>query len=109
MKADQAATDIGWEWRVEPGVIRISGALLRLTLDRRRPGLPQGVVGPEVEVHLGQLRRIDTAGLAWLAAIQTEAEAKGIRLRYTHAPQAMRQMLSVYGLDELMALETGLD
>ncbi|KTG17895.1 MULTISPECIES: STAS domain-containing protein [unclassified Guyparkeria] len=109
MKADEAAANVGWEWRVEPGLIRVSGNLLRSTLDRRRPGLPDGVVGPEVEVHLGQLRRIDTAGVAWLAAVQAEAEAKGIRLRYTHAPQAMRQMLGVYGLDELMTLETGLD
>ena len=109
MKADSVPANTGWEWRVEPGLIRISGALLRTTLDRRRPVLPDGVVGPEVEIHLGQLRRIDTAGLAWLAAVQAEAEAKGMRLRYTHAPQAMRQMMGVYGLDELMALETGLD
>lgn len=109
MKAEEVATSAGWDWRVEPGLIRVSGALVRTTLDRRRAALPAGVVGPEVEVHLGQLRRIDTAGVAWLAAVQAEAEAKGIRLRYTHAPQAMRQMLSVYGLDELMTLETGLD
>ena len=109
MKADDVAANASWEWRIEPGLIRISGALLRTTLDHRRPALPDGVVGPEVDVHLGQLQRIDTAGLAWLAAVQAEAEEKGIRLRYTHAPQAMRQMLSVYGLDPLMTLETGLD
>ena len=81
---------------------------MRSALDRRVPALPSGVVGPEVDVHLGQLRRIDTAGLAWLAAVQAQAEAKGIRLRYTHAPQAMRQMMAVYGLEGLMPLESGL-
>ncbi|MCL7744043.1 STAS domain-containing protein [Guyparkeria hydrothermalis] len=109
MKAEGTEPDSGWDWRVEPGLLRVRGALVRSTLDRRRPGLPAEVVGPEVEIHLGQLRRIDTAGLAWLAAVQADAEEKGIRLRYTHAPQAMRQMMGVYGLDELMTLETGLD
>lgn len=99
----------GWDWRVEPGLIRVSGELLRSTLDHCRPGLPVGVAGPMVEVHLGQVRRIDTAGLAWLTALQADAEEKGIRLRYTHAPQAMQQMMGVYGLDGLMILETGLD
>ena len=109
MKADRRAAEAGWSWRVEPGQVRISGDLIRSTLDRQRPGLPEGVVGPEVDMHLGQLRRIDTAGLAWLTAVQAHAEEKGLRLRYTHAPQAMRQMMGVYGLDELMTLETGLD
>jgi len=106
MKAERVA---GWEWRVEPGAVRLSGDLVRAALDRQHPQLPAGVVGPQVDVHLGQLRRIDTAGLAWLTAVQADAEEKGVRLRYTHAPQALRQMMGVYGLDELMTLETGLD
>ena len=109
MRAEGATGEAGWDWRVEPGVIRMSGDLVRSTLDRRRPGLPEAVVGPRVDVDLGGLRRIDTAGLAWLTAVQADAEENGIRLRYTHAPQAMRQMMGVYGLDELMTLETGLD
>ncbi|MDG4867542.1 STAS domain-containing protein [Guyparkeria sp. 1SP6A2] len=98
-----------WEWRVEPGVIRLSGDLLRPALDRVKPDMPEGVVGPTVDVHLGQVRRLDTAGLAWLTALQARAEEKGIRLRYTHAPKAMRPMMGVYGLDDLMHLESGLD
>ncbi len=98
-----------WEWRVEPGLIRLSGDLVRLALDRVKPDMPEGVVGPTVEVHLGQVRRLDTAGLAWLTALQARAEAKGVRLRYTHAPKAMRPMMGVYGLDDLMHLESGLD
>ena len=109
MKAETTPSEAGWDWRVEPGVLRLTGDLVRGSLDRCRPALPHEVVGPEVDVHLGQLRRIDTAGLAWLTAVQADAEEKGMRLRYTHAPQAMRQMMGVYGLDELMTLETGLD
>ncbi|MFN2350242.1 MAG: lipid asymmetry maintenance protein MlaB [Thioalkalivibrio sp.] len=104
-----AAAERDWHLRVEPGVIRLSGSLLRAGLDRQPGELPENVVGPAVDVHLGQVERIDTAGLAWLAALQAHAEAKGIRLRYTHAPQSMRQMMAVYGLDGLMPLETGLD
>ncbi|MFW6021237.1 MAG: STAS domain-containing protein [Guyparkeria sp.] len=104
-----AGAERGWTLRVEPGVIRLGGDLLRAGLDRDPAHLPADVVGPEVDVHLGQVKRIDTAGLAWLAALQSRAEAKGIRLRYTHAPQAMRQMMAVYGLEGLMPLETGLD
>jgi len=99
----------GWSLRIEPGVIRLSGSLLRAGLDRQPGELPTDVVGPTVDVHLGQVERIDTAGLAWLAGIQAHAEAKGIRLRYTHAPQAMRQMLAVYGLEGLMPVDSGLD
>ncbi|WP_322520586.1 STAS domain-containing protein [Guyparkeria halophila] len=104
-----AAAERGWSLRVEPGVIRVSGSLLRAELDRQPGDLPADAVGPTVDVHLGQVGRIDTAGLAWLAAIQADAEAKGIRLRYTHAPQAMRQMLAVYGLEGLMPVDSGLD
>lgn len=104
-----AGAERGWSLRVEPGVIRLSGSLLRAGLDRQPADLPENVVGPQVDVHLGQVERMDTAGLAWLAAIQAHAEAKGIRLRYTHAPQAMRQMLAVYGLEGLMPVEVGLD
>lgn len=100
-----AGAEPGWSLRVEPGVIRLGGALLRAGLERRSVELPDGVVGPVVEVHLGQVERIDTAGLAWLTAVQARAEASGIRFRYTHVPQAMRQMMAVYGLDGLMPLE----
>jgi ABC-type transporter Mla MlaB component len=89
--------------------MRISGELVRATLERRRPELPEEVVGPAFEVHLGQVERIDTAGLAWLTSLQARAEEKGIRLRYTHVPTAMRQMIGVYGLEDLMHLESGLD
>lgn len=104
-----AGAERGWNLRVEPGAVRLSGSLVRAGLDHQPGDLPAEVVGPTVDVHLGQVERIDTAGLAWLAAIQADAEAKGIRLRYTHAPQAMRQMLAVYGLEGLMPVESGLD
>lgn len=89
--------------------MRLAGELVRATLERTAPGLPDEVIGPEFDVHLGQVERLDTAGLAWLTALQARAEAKGIRLRYTHAPKAMRQMMGVYGLKDLMHLESGLD
>lgn len=99
----------GWSWRFEAGQVRIAGDLVRATLERTVPDLPRDVIGPAFDVHLGQVERLDTAGLAWLTALQARAEAKGIRLRYTHAPKAMRQMIGVYGLKDLMHLKSGLD
>ena len=89
--------------------MRLAGDLVCATLERASPALPEEVVGPEFDVHLGEVKRLDTAGLAWLTALQARAEAKGVRLRYTHAPKAMRQMMGVYGLADLMHLESGLD
>jgi phospholipid transport system transporter-binding protein len=104
-----STTTPGWSWRFEAGQMRISGDLVRTTLERLRPALPDEVIGPDVDVHLGQIDHVDTAGLAWLISLQARAQEKGIRLRYTHAPKAMRQMIGVYGLKDLMHLESGLD
>ncbi|MFW6322769.1 MAG: STAS domain-containing protein [Guyparkeria sp.] len=98
-----------WSCRIEAGQLLIAGSLVRAGLDRVAPVLPEGVVGPEFDVHLGRVERLDTAGLAWLTALQARAEAKGVRLRYTHAPSSMRQMIGVYGLADLMNLKSGLD
>ncbi|MFO7581529.1 lipid asymmetry maintenance protein MlaB [Guyparkeria sp.] len=102
-------TSPAWTCRFEPGQMLISGDLVRASLDRVAPALPEEIIGAEFDVHLGQVRRLDTAGLAWLTALQARAEAKGVRLRYTHAPSAMRQMIGVYGLADLMNLKSGLD
>lgn len=101
MKAEAAPEDRP-AWTLEPGRIVVRGAFRRSAIETlANVGLPE-IAGPEVEVNLGQVREIDTAGLAMLLGWQGEGQARGVHLRYTHAPRAMTAMMQAYGLEGLL-------
>lgn len=94
---------------VEPGKILLSGDLVREQIERLEslalPALDGQIPGTRLEVALGQVRSLDTAGVAFLLTWQSQATARSITVRYTHPPKAMRPMLLVYGLNDLMTVE----
>ncbi|HQT44338.1 MAG TPA: STAS domain-containing protein [Halothiobacillus sp.] len=94
---------------VEAGVVRLQGALLCREIERLANlslPMPEGQApGSRLEIALGQVRMMDTAGLAFLLGWQIEAAARSVTLRYTHPPKAMRAMVTVYGLVDWMILD----
>ncbi|MGC8698056.1 MAG: STAS domain-containing protein, partial [Halothiobacillus sp.] len=95
--------------RTEPGVVRLQGDLLCAAIEPLKEmslPMPEGQgAGSRLEIALGQITAMDTAGLAFLIGWQVEAAAQSVTLRYTHPPKAMRAMVQVYGLDDWMILE----
>jgi phospholipid transport system transporter-binding protein len=93
----------------EAGRVRVQGDLLRSSIesltDLSLP-MPDGQTpGTRLEIALGAVRRIDTAGLAFLLGWQAKAAAQSVTVRYTHPPKAMRAMMRVYDLDDWMVVE----
>lgn len=93
----------------EAGRIRVQGDLLRPaieSLDDLSLPMPDGQLpGLRLEIALGAVGRIDTAGIAFLLGWQAEAAVQSVTVRYTHPPKAMRAMMQVYGLDDWMVVE----
>lgn len=93
----------------EAGRVRVQGDLLRSSIeslgDFSLP-MPDGQTpSTRLEIALGSVGRIDTAGLAFLLGWQAEAAAQSVTVRYTHPPKAMRAMMLVYDLDDWMVVE----
>lgn len=95
----------------EAGRVRVQGDLIRSSIelldDFSLPVTEGQTPGTRLEIALGAVARIDTAGLAFLLGWQADAASKSVALRYTHPPQAMRAMMQVYDLDNLMVVEGG--
>ncbi|OYY55590.1 MAG: hypothetical protein B7Y53_03610 [Halothiobacillus sp. 28-55-5] len=95
--------------RTEPGVVRLQGVLLCAAIEPKNNmhlPMPEGQTpGSRLEIALGQINAIDTAGLAFLLGWQVDAAAQSVTLRYTHPPKAMRAMVHVYGLDDWMVMD----
>ncbi len=92
-----------------PGCLRVQGDLTRPQIEalpsHALPTLEGQGKGSRLEIALGQVRAIDTVGVAFLLGWQASAQAQSIALRYTHPPKALRAMAEVYGLGALMPFE----
>ncbi|WP_298219999.1 STAS domain-containing protein [Halothiobacillus sp.] len=93
----------------EAGRVRVQGDLLRASIESLSDfslPMPDGQTpGTRLEIALGSVGLIDTAGLAFLLGWQAEATAQSVTVRYTHPPKAMRAMMRVYDLDDWMVVE----
>lgn len=92
-----------------PGCVRIQGDLTRPVIEalasHELPLPPGQGKNSRLEIALGQVRAIDTVGVAFLLGWQANAQAQSVALRYTHPPKALRAMVEVYGLATLMPFE----
>ena len=95
--------------QAEPARLRLQGVLTCAAIEglaNTRLPMPDGMVaGTRLEIALGQIEALDTAGLAFLLGWQVEAAAQKVTLRYTHPPKSMRAMVQVYGLSDWMLLD----
>lgn len=91
------------------GCLRIQGDLTRPQIEalssHALPTLDGQGAGSRLEIALGQVRAIDSVGVAFLLGWQASAQAQSVALRYTHPPKALRAMAEVYGLSALMPFE----
>lgn len=94
---------------IEPGRVRLRGDLIRAQIERLEsfslPELSGQIPGTQLEVALGQVRSLDTAGVAFLLSWQAQAAARSVSVRYTHPPKALQPMMTVYGLGDLMTVD----
>jgi phospholipid transport system transporter-binding protein len=94
---------------VEPGKILLRGDLVREQIERLEslalPVLDGQIPGTRLEIALGQVRSLDTAGVAFLLSWQSLAAARSVSVRYTHPPKALRPMMMIYGLKDLMTVD----
>jgi len=102
MSSSERTTTEAPQWTLEPGKLLVRGSLKRQALARLESVVLPDVAGPQVEVNLGQVTDIDTAGLALLLGWHGDGQARGVQLRYTHAPRAMAAMMKAYDLAGLL-------
>ncbi|WP_407275292.1 lipid asymmetry maintenance protein MlaB [Halothiobacillus sp. DCM-1] len=92
-----------------PGCVRVQGDLIRPQIEALTSHalpMPEGQApGSRLEIALGQVRAVDTVGVAFLLGWQASAQARSVALRYTHPPKALRAMAELYGLAALMPFE----
>lgn len=83
----------------------LRGALGFTTAGQALPAL-QAALSADPQLHtldLSDLTQVDSAGLACLLAVLGEASVAGRELRLAHAPDDMRTLAQVCGVDHLLA------
>lgn len=73
----------------------------RATLEALLPRLQTASVA---EIDASQLRELDSAAVALLLGCQRQACAQGRTLRIVGAPEKLRKLAQLYGVDELLAI-----
>lgn len=73
----------------------------RATLERLLPQLESASIA---ELDASHLRELDSAAVALLLDCQRQARAQGRMLRIIGAPEKLRKLAQLYGVDELLAI-----
>lgn len=88
------------------GCLTISGELTFATvtalLEQSRALFSQA--DEAVEVDLGAVQRVDSAGLALLIEWLRLAREKGLTIRFSHLPQQMKAIAAASDLDSILPL-----
>lgn len=78
--------------------LRFSGALVRATVPALwRAAHPQAAGLRRIDI--GDVSRLDSAGLALLAALAAGADARGPRVELTGTPPGLEELRAAYRLD----------
>ncbi len=87
------------------GRVRVSGSLDFDSV----PGLvdiPWGESAPpRIEVELGAVRRVDSAGLALLLEWARAARRQGRAIHFRHTPEQLKSLARVTGVDAILSLD----
>lgn len=88
-----------------PGTLALRGVLGFATAGQALPALQAALsTGPQLgTLDLSGLVHVDSAGLACLLVVLGEASTAGRELRLAHAPEDMRTLAQVCGVDHLLA------
>jgi phospholipid transport system transporter-binding protein len=69
--------------------------------------MQQGSGAQAVAFDASELKAFDTSALAVLLAAQRSAQAKGQSVLIQQAPAKLNQLAALYGVSELLGLQTG--
>ena len=83
----------------------LSGELTRQTV----PQLPNKVVrqlisNSSIMLDLKQVKKVDTAGLAWLLALVEQAQVNACQLTLTHLPSDLIKLAKLSAVDDFLPL-----
>ena len=82
----------------------------RLTLDQAVPTLAQlkqalaSQPGPQVVLDASALHEFDTSAVAVLLELRRVLQPQGRTMLVQHAPQRLRDLVTLYGVQELLAV-----
>lgn len=62
-------------------------------------------VNKVLKIDMKGLSQVDTAGLAWLVALQKSANQFGVKIEHIRAPQNLHKLANLSDLNELLPLE----
>jgi phospholipid transport system transporter-binding protein len=87
------------------GEYRLSGVLTFATAVAALKAAPLFRPGADLRFDLSGVVRADSAGVALLIEWLRRARAAGSHLRYAHAPESLRAMLRVGGVQDLLPID----
>jgi phospholipid transport system transporter-binding protein len=95
-----------------PETLAQSPAILpeRLTLEQAVPTLAQlkqalaAQPGPQVQIDAGALQEFDTSAVSVLLELRRWLQPQGKTLLVQHAPQRLRDLVTLYGVQELLSV-----
>jgi phospholipid transport system transporter-binding protein len=88
-----------------PGEVALTGTVGFATapsLWRERQRLIAAAQGGQVVVDLGEVERVDSAGLALLVALIADARAAGVALGYRRVPERLLAIARISEVDSLL-------
>jgi phospholipid transport system transporter-binding protein len=56
----------------------------------------------KMSVDLSKVKKVDTAGLAWLLCILEQATLNSCQLTFTHIPQELHKLATLSGVDSFL-------
>lgn len=83
------------EIKQEGSTVLFSGELNCNTVVKHWPFKLLATLPKQAEFNLGQLRHVDTAGLAWLLQQLAQANKQGISLRFSQMPVQLHNLAAV--------------
>jgi len=85
----------------------LTGELTRKTINRAFEKESKSLFSStRIAIDLSQVKKIDTAGLAWLLYVVEQATQHSCQLTFTSIPQDILQLASLNGVDSLLPKET---
>jgi phospholipid transport system transporter-binding protein len=94
------------EIRQEQQILVFSGELNRDSVVQYWPFQPLQNMQGSIVFDLAGLRHVDTAGLAWLIQVLSQARSKSIQVRLRDMPAQLRSLASVSDVLNLLPTES---
>ncbi|MBY6187226.1 STAS domain-containing protein [Marinobacter hydrocarbonoclasticus] len=85
--------------RREGETLTIEGQLTQHQVPELWPLQAEWLAAPLSVLELGAVSKVDSAGLALLLELESQARKQGQGLRWQHCPQALTRLMQLYDLE----------